>query len=264
MQKQFGRIVVKPIDGSGSVETYIIDEMRQVTDVDYKVKQSRRKFEVEEFVDGVMYHCDIILQNDKMRLFSPSRYLIPTTDYSTSFYSSSVIESDKKRITLLKRFCSQVLKALSAIDGVYHLECFYTDTEEVIFCEIASRIPGAGVRPAIEVAFGVYLTHALLSISNGDAINQIIPRKKNIGQIILFNFSDWNLLRSRFTDCTDEFIEYKQLLADSTTLTRPARSSSDSAAKFVVSGNSEMELMRNIRFILNRFGIDTEDIYRRT
>jgi len=56
----------------------------------------------------------------------------------------------------------------------------------VIFCEIASRIPGAGVRPAIEVAFGVDLTHALLSISNGDAINQIIPRKKNIGQIILF------------------------------------------------------------------------------
>lgn len=250
---RYKKVVIKPIDGSGSIDTYIVDNQVQLEQIYNNIINSEKTFEIEEFIDGDMYHCDAVLQNRQLKLFSPSRYVAPTTNFGESNFNGSVSETDVKKVSDLKHYTMRCLEALEAENGLYHLECFITPKGEIVFCEVAARIPGAGVRPSIREAYNADITKLLIDLNINDQEIEEFEMKSHFGQIILFNLKDWSKIQRKYKEIDEPWIEFKQFLVSEQSIASTAKSSSDAAIKYVFFGQNNSELVDRLSHLANQY-----------
>lgn len=156
-------VILKPDLGTGSRGVHIIDSKRQL----YTLLKKKKVFapnqpldwQIEEFIPGQMYHINGIVVHNEVIASWPSHYPHQSIEMTQGRFASSILLSPENPLTQkLNDYAKKLIQVLpTPSHTVFHLEVFVTATNEIVFCEIASRIGGKGVRNSWFESFGVDL-----------------------------------------------------------------------------------------------------------
>lgn len=160
-------VVFKPTDGSGSVNTSII---RADEDLEQAVRQfPARPMEVERFVEGAMLHIDGLVADGRIRYSCVARYVNSCLSWMTDdFVGSHALAIDDPLRERAQAFADEVIASLPDPEiAAFHLEVFHTPSDDLVFCEIASRTGGGLIARAWELTTGRHPTRDWLRLLAG-------------------------------------------------------------------------------------------------
>jgi hypothetical protein len=148
-------VVVKPRTGFASRGVTVVPDADQLTrladgwDADDVL--------LEAFVAGPVFHMDGFTDGQELLYLSVSRYLNDCLSFHASLPLGSVqLDRDSDDFRRAESFTAKVLRALPPVGfSPFHLEAFRRPDGELVFCEIACRLGGAHVIPALTYATGV-------------------------------------------------------------------------------------------------------------
>ena len=175
--------VVKPILGSGAVTTHIVrddTDLRRVLATDVVRAELPASFEIEQFVSGRMYHVDGILSDGRPVVCWPSTYVNECHNFASGkALGSYQLEAANPLSGRLNAFAHKLLRALpTPRDGAFHIEAFHTPGDELVLCEVTSRVGGPRIPDAHEVGFGLHLVRALVRALAGVPLD--LPPSKRL------------------------------------------------------------------------------------
>jgi hypothetical protein len=139
-------VILKPIDGAGSADTYRVgtrDELRAVLPLLRHVPI----ISIEEFIDGEEYTFDTITVDGEIAYYNIAWYRPrPLIARSNEWISPQVIalqDVDDPDLAGGVKMGFEVIKALQFETGFTHMEWYRKTDGEVVFGEIGGRPPGA-------------------------------------------------------------------------------------------------------------------------
>lgn len=172
-------MIAKPTDSFGSIDTIKINSF---SDLEQYVKRNavqNKHFEIDEFIEGNLYHCDGLVKNKKIVIFLSCLYNTPCMNFTKGVPLGSFIVDEKNPLhSHLFQFTQHTLQLLNIPDGAYHLEVFVNKKQEIIFLEVGARTPGALLIPTYEKMFDVNLEEQHYRIKMGlPYIDRLPPPK---------------------------------------------------------------------------------------
>jgi biotin carboxylase len=139
-------MIVKPIAGAGSADTYRVDDARGLADALARMGHVGEA-SCEEFIDGDEFTFDTVCIGGRPAFANVAQYLPKPLIARTNEWISPVIvtvrDLDQPRFRAGAALGGQVLDALGMGDGFTHMEWFHTPKGEVVFGEIGCRPGGA-------------------------------------------------------------------------------------------------------------------------
>ena len=139
-------IILKPIDGAGSADTYRIHDAGELKAVIPRLRHVPT-VSVEEFVDGEEFTFDTITVNGTIAFYNIAWYRPrPLVARSNEWISPQVIalrDTARPDLQAGVRMGFEVIKALQFDTGFTHMEWYRKSDGEVVFGEIGARPPGA-------------------------------------------------------------------------------------------------------------------------
>jgi hypothetical protein len=178
-------LIVKPIAGAGSADTYRVDSAGELSDV-LPMLRHVPQVSVEEFVDGEELTYDTICANGRI-LFDHMMWYRPRPLQMRMHEWVSPVSISLRDLTVPDlqgglRMGVQVLQALGFRTGFTHMEWYRKADGEVVFGEIGARPPGARVVDLMNFA-----TDGDVYVGWADAVvhgrMQELERKYNAGTI---------------------------------------------------------------------------------
>ncbi|MEV5986786.1 hypothetical protein AB0L85_17465 [Streptomyces sp. NPDC052051] len=159
-------VVVKPVKQGGSRD---ISVLRGAEDLlEFSRRHWREDLMVEEFVEGPMYHVDAVLAPG-YRFVASSRYVRSCLGVFSGQNNGSIqLHPEDPFAQRLEEFFDRVLEAFDTPEvSAYHLEVFHTPDDELVLCEIASRVGGDRIPALTRLTYGVDLHGSWLRQSCG-------------------------------------------------------------------------------------------------
>ncbi|MEV5505215.1 ATP-grasp domain-containing protein [Streptomyces orinoci] len=151
-------VVIKPYAGWACGNTYRVDDGEQLRRVWREMGDDRHEYRVEEFISGVEYHVDSLLQNGEIVFEQLSRYTYSVLEYldepGGTVSRKYGLSAPERRILELN---ATVLRGFGMRTGVSHSEFFVSEAGEVVFGETGARAGGGSIVPAIEAGRGINL-----------------------------------------------------------------------------------------------------------
>lgn len=139
-------LIVKPIAGAGSADTYRVDDADRLREVLPRLRHVP-EVSVEEFVDGEEYTFDAVSIDGRPAYFNVAWYRPrPLVARSNEWISPQVIalrDVADPRLADGIAMGHRVLAALGFGSGFTHMEWYRKADGEVVFGEIGGRPPGA-------------------------------------------------------------------------------------------------------------------------
>lgn len=139
-------IILKPIDGAGSADTYRVRDADELKSVMPRLRHVPT-VSVEEFIDGEEFTFDTITVNGKIAYYNIAWYRPrPLVARSNEWISPQVIalrNVDQADLRGGVKMGFDVIKALEFDTGFTHMEWYRKADGEVVFGEIGARPPGA-------------------------------------------------------------------------------------------------------------------------
>lgn len=139
-------LILKPIDGAGSADTYRVDSNDDLRAVLPRLRHVP-SVSVEEFVDGEEYTFDTITIGGRIAYYNVAWYRPrPLIARSNEWISPQVIalcDVDAPELADGVRMGHEVIGALEFETGFTHMEWYRKADGEVVFGEIGGRPPGA-------------------------------------------------------------------------------------------------------------------------
>jgi hypothetical protein len=161
--------VLKRTDFSGGRGVYIVATRSEAVAA-FEAHQGEGEFEIEEYIDGTMYHCDSVVEGGEVRFAAVSRYLAKPGDYHAGGVGGSVLVGDGELRRAILELNTTALGTLGLRNGVTHLELFRTSRDELVFCEVAGRPGGGGIAEYILNAFGIDIHETALWLDAGQGL----------------------------------------------------------------------------------------------
>lgn len=175
-------IIVKPIAGAGSMDTYRADNGAEL-DAALARMQHIDELNVEEFVDGEEFTFDTICIDSTIAYFNVSYYRPrPLAFRSTEWISPMTYclrDLSDPRLAGGIAMGHAVLKALDFRTGFTHMEWYRKDDGEVVFGEIAARPPGANTVDLMNFASDIDLFTGYAEAEVLGTFMQPVDRKYN-------------------------------------------------------------------------------------
>ncbi|MFP8644568.1 acetyl-CoA carboxylase biotin carboxylase subunit family protein [Priestia aryabhattai] len=249
-----GKSILKPISGMGAYNTFIIEEFNDISRIIAEI-DDLKKYEMEQFIAGEMFHCDSIIVNGNVELCSISRYSHPPINYSKVDYLSSVMIDDKEIRDKIETVNKKVINALNYKNGVTHLEVFLSE-DEIIFCEIAARAGGSGIIPSIKNVYEINLFEADIKRQLNCAVDILDSKNIYAGWLVIFSQEGIVSDISSIEDFNFDWIYYKEIKAKRGDILRNANKSTASVAEFTVWGDSEADVLRKINMLREEFRLN--------
>jgi biotin carboxylase len=139
-------VIIKPIAGAGSADTYRVDDSASLERT-IKMIGHVKEVSVEEFIDGREFTYDTVCVNGLPKYENVAEYLPrPLIARSNEWISPIIITLKDLNSNHIQQGISLgrgVLKALNMGDGFTHMEWYLTPKGEVVFGEIGCRPGGA-------------------------------------------------------------------------------------------------------------------------
>jgi len=175
-------IIVKPIDGAGSADTYRLHDQQEF---DAAMPRLRHVGEVsvEEFVDGEEFTFDTVCANGKMLFYNVCWYRPrPLVSKSLEWVSPTTIalrNPDAPDLAGGRAMGEAVLRAMNFRDGFTHMEWYRKADGEVVFGEIGARSPGARTVDIMNFASDIDLFKGWAEAVCHGTLSQRVERKYN-------------------------------------------------------------------------------------
>jgi biotin carboxylase len=175
-----GRTVRKPLAGASSegISTFptaaaALDAVR-LCDARVRIDD----YEIEEFVEGPIFHVDGLMAAGQPIAIQPSRYVGTCLGYALGSPLGSVQTEIEPGMTDWSLRC---LKSVGIDDGPFHLEGIDA-ADGMVFLEVGARFGGADVVDTFALATGVHMPSAQVRQLVGDAGAVPAPRVPGPGQ----------------------------------------------------------------------------------
>jgi hypothetical protein len=163
--------LVKPLSESGSVGVQKITTPDQLQAWAASI-DGRGEYEVDEFIEGVLYHIDSIVRDDIIVQAHVYRDAHPLHEYAGGrpIASWTLPESDPDYLRLLA-FNARVLRVMTKPrSSVFHHEVFISRAGQLIFLEIAARPPAALIPATTRIRWGADIEQAHFALQRGEHI----------------------------------------------------------------------------------------------
>ncbi|MHB9864511.1 ATP-grasp domain-containing protein [Streptomyces sp. YIM S03343] len=159
-------VVVKPVKQGGSRDISVLRGEEDL--LEFSRRHWREDLMVEEFVEGPMYHVDAVLAPG-YRFVASSRYVRSCLGVFSGRNNGSIqLHPEDQFARRLEDFLDRVLDAFDTPEvSAYHLEVFHTPDDELVLCEIASRVGGDRIPALTRLTYGVDLHASWLRQSCG-------------------------------------------------------------------------------------------------
>lgn len=243
-------VVIKPIYGTGSQSTFIINKKKDVDDFFKYNNDQISNFEIEKFIDGDMFHVDGVILNNEIKYSFVSKYYTGCLEFKKNNpVSSYLLDNDNPLNQELKKQVREIINRLPKIDNSsFHVEFFVTKSNEMYFCEIASRTGGGEIGKSIEYASGILLNRE--TILNQLNEPTIVNRKtKNSTAFIMFPPQE-GIYRGLAKKNSFSWIIDDQIFAEEGKCYSSAKFSADYIASVILEGENEHELMKRIDIVI--------------
>ncbi|MEC2346815.1 ATP-grasp domain-containing protein [Paenibacillus barengoltzii] len=172
-------VVVKPKEGYGSLNTYIIRNEAELIHTVHEISEHNLdEFMVETFVPGEMVSVNGLAVDDKIKFCSVNKYAQGCAEFKEGINQliTTVSHQDKLYIQA-RQFTENIIQALPSPQVlVFHCELFHQNGQ-FVFCEIASRPSGGWICDAIQHSHGINLKEKFVKISCGirETLEDIAP-----------------------------------------------------------------------------------------
>jgi biotin carboxylase len=138
-------LIVKPISGAGSQDTYRVDDQSELDAVLPKLRHVH-EVSVEEFVDGEDYTFDTVSVDGRVLYYNIAFYrpraLVSKQHQWISQQTICRRDVDSDALASGREMGFAVHRALSVKTGFTHMEWYRKPDGEAVFGEIAARAPG--------------------------------------------------------------------------------------------------------------------------
>ncbi|MCH5583454.1 ATP-grasp domain-containing protein [Shimazuella sp. AN120528] len=241
-------IVVKPIDGLGSVFTYVLHHREELEN--FLAKEQFSEILVEKYIEGDYFHVDGWVEDGVIQLITVSKYYnAPLASSSMTYLGSTMLHPQNP---LSQRLAAGTKKVLEILDTpantTFHAEWFHTPDDRIIFGEIGSRTGGAKVSDAHKLAFDVSLFDIHAKISAG------LPGPVLKGEMKMnpSHLAGWLLVNTKHgllhvnSVLFPEWVKVAQITGEDGKSYDQAQLSVDSIAQFAFVGKNEEELSRRL------------------
>ena len=179
-------VILKPIAGAGSADTYRIDSTDDLRAILPRLRHVPT-VSVEEFVDGEEYTFDTITIDGEIAYHNVAWYRPrPLIARSNEWISPQVIalrDVDDPSLAEGVRMGFEVIKALEFESGFTHMEWYRKADGEVVFGEIGARPPGAHQVDQMKYACDFDVFRSWGSAMTGGGLDAKIERKYNVATI---------------------------------------------------------------------------------
>ncbi len=139
-------LIIKPIAGAGSADTYLCRDRVGLEDVIAKTAHVP-ELSVEEYIEGEEFTYDTVCVDGHPVYENVAQYLPKPLEARSEEWISPVIitvrDLEQAKIQAGIALGRRVLTALGMTDGFTHMEWFYTPAGEAVFGEIGCRPGGA-------------------------------------------------------------------------------------------------------------------------
>lgn len=175
-------LIVKPIAGAGSVDTYRADSAAEL-DAVLPMLRHVPQVSVEEFIEAEEFTYDTICANGRILFENICWYLPrPLLTKIHEWISPTMValrELDATDLQGGRDLGAAVLKVLGFRDGFTHMEWYRKADGEVVFGEIAARPPGARTVDVMNYATDADLFSGWAEAVTHGRISQPIERRYN-------------------------------------------------------------------------------------
>ena len=175
-------LIVKPIAGAGSADTYKVRDKAELEKVLPRLRHVE-EVSVEEFIEGEEFTFDTICAGGKILYHNVSWYRPnPLIARSVEWVSPQTIalrDPGASRLAPGVALGRAVIKALGYQAGYTHMEWFLTPKGEAVFGEIGARPPGARSVDIMNYSCDADLFVAWAEATTHGKITQRIERRHN-------------------------------------------------------------------------------------
>lgn len=183
--KEHKDIIIKPIDGAGSVNTFRFKCSDDIRELSLKLFSDGKEVFLQEYIDNDIYHIDGFVSNGEVIYCEPSRYIYNPLLIKKGI-SAAAVSLDKGSIEYrqLTSYAISLSRRLYP-EGtfLFHLEVFY-DLKEITFLEIACRVGGARIRQNLEYKLGCNPFKLLVYSNSGEHLPDITSTFPNTGWLL--------------------------------------------------------------------------------
>lgn len=255
--QRFGKIVMKPRKGLSSIGVSFIDNASQLEDW-FDSVDDPLTYEAEEYIDGVMYHVNAIVENGTVRAAVPAIYQsgMANVDFKSGspFITNSLQDSKLKQ--RLMHLSDEVIAQLGMVNGVTHLECFVTAEQEIVFCEMGMRPAGGALVWMVEAQSGAHYTRANILLEAG--LGELIELNEHHGVSALVGFRLGDTLQQvdsapEVDDFKDDWIKLVRLYVRKGDLATPTAYSTDFLCALIISVRDESDFDDKYQLLSERF-----------
>lgn len=179
-------VILKPIAGAGSVDTYRVDDEAQLEQVLRRIGHLHG-VNVEEFVEGEEYTFDTICIDGEIVFFNIAWYrprpLVARTLEWISPQTICLRDAEADQFAAGREMGKAVLRALNFRTGFTHMEWYCRPDGEAVFGEIAARPPGGRTVDGMNFACDVDLFAGWAEAELHGRFTQRPERRYNVATI---------------------------------------------------------------------------------
>ncbi|PRQ02966.1 argininosuccinate lyase [Enhygromyxa salina] len=179
-------LIIKPIAGAGSADTYACRDAAELDEVIAKTAHVR-ELSVEEYIEGEEFTYDTVCVDGHPVYENVAQYLPKPLEARSEEWISPVIitvrDLDQAKIRAGVALGRQVLGALGMGEGFTHMEWFYTPAGEAVFGEIGCRPGGARLVDQMNYTSDIDLFREWARASCWKSFEAEAARKYNCGII---------------------------------------------------------------------------------
>lgn len=180
-------ILIKPLSKSGSEGVQVLKNKKEYDDYLDKKTFWKENYDVEQFILGDMYHVDGIIENNKLKFVSVSKYwnslgksttLMENTQNTTITFADFTINKSDWEFLLLKGETKKFVEKSNFNNGTIHAEFIISEKDKTpYFIEIASRTGGLMISNTIEKKYGIIMNEVSFYLQVGQKVTY--PLKNN-------------------------------------------------------------------------------------
>lgn len=179
-------VIVKPIAGAGSADTYRADDRGELEEV-LPLLRHIPEVSVEEFVDGDEYTFDTVCADGRVMFENIALYRPrPLIQRQVEWVSPQMIvlrDLDLPELSAGRQMGHQVIEAMKFRSGFTHMEWFSKPDGETVFGEIGARVAGARSVDLMNFASDIDMFSGWAEAVVHGSFSQAVERKYNAASI---------------------------------------------------------------------------------
>ena len=171
------KIVLKPVNGSGSEGVYFYEDFEILCLEVNQLISNLTEYEVEEYIPGSIFHLDALICDKNVIEYVPSKYVNTCADFANGVPLGSFQIPKRKKFL---DFLTKTINALDIVIGAVHLEFIQSSKDnEFYFLEVANRTGGAEIRTLFAERTGINLSASECSLQISKKIVHSSRKKSN-------------------------------------------------------------------------------------